>query len=132
MCAPEVEDRLIPGHLEGNLIKGAFNRSAVGALVERSSRLVMLVWMENASAAASLEGFSRILNDVPQPIRKSLTYDQGKEMSEHKLLSERTGVAVIFADPHSPWQRGSKRTPTGFSVSIFRKELTFRSSRKTT
>ena len=82
-----VEDRLIPGHWEGDLIKGAFNRSAVGTLVERSSRLVMLVWMENASAAAALEGFSRILNDVPQPRCKSLTYDQGKEMSEHKQLS---------------------------------------------
>ncbi len=70
---PEVEDRLIPGHCEGDLIKGAFNRSAVGTLVDRSSRLVMLVWMENASAAAALEGFSRILNDVPQPMRKSLT-----------------------------------------------------------
>ena len=110
---PEVEDRLIPGHWEGDLIKGAFNRSAVGTLVERSSRLVMLVWMENASAAAALEGFSRILNDVPQPMRKSLTYDQGKEMSEHKQLSERTGVAVFFADPHSPWQRGSNENTNG-------------------
>jgi IS30 family transposase len=105
---PEVEDRLIPGHWEGDLIKSAFNRSVVGALVERSSRLVMLVWMENDSAAAALEGFSRILNDVPQPMRKSLTYDQGKEMSEHNQLSERTGVAVFFADPHSHWQRGLK------------------------
>ena len=110
---PEVEDRLIPGHCEGDLIKGAFNRSAVGTLVDRSSRLVMLVWMENASAAAALEGFSRILNDVPQPMRKSLTYDQGKEMSEHKQLSERTGVAVFFADPHSPWQRGSNENTNG-------------------
>ncbi len=110
---PEVEDRLIPGHWEGGFIKGAFNRSAVGTLVERSSRLVMLVWMENASAAAALEGFSRILNDVPQPMRKSLTYDQGKEMSEHKQLSERTGVAVFFADPHRPWQRGSNENTNG-------------------
>ena len=101
---PEVEDRLIPGHWEGDLIKGAFNRSAVGTLVERSSRLVMLVRMENASAAAALEGFSRILNGLPEPMRKTLTYDQGKEMSEHKQLSETTGVAVFFADPHSPWQ----------------------------
>ena len=110
---PEVEDRLIPGHWEGDLIKGAFNRSAVGTLVERSSRLVMLVWMENASAAAALEGFSRILNGVPEPMRKSLTYDQGKEMSEHKQLSKRTGVAVFFADPPSPWQRGSNENTNG-------------------
>ena len=73
MRPPEAEDRLILGHWEGNLIKGAFNRSAVGALVERTSRLVMLVRMENASAAAALEGFSRVLNGVPDPMRKSLT-----------------------------------------------------------
>lgn len=110
---PEVEDRLIPGHWEGDLIKGAFNRSAVGTLVERSSRLVMLVRMENASAAAALEGFSRVLNGIPDPMRKTLTYDQGKEMSEHKQLTERTGVAVFFADPHSPWQRGSNENTNG-------------------
>ena len=110
---PEVEDRLIPGHWEGDLIKGVFNRSAVGTLVERSSRLVMLVRMENASAAAALEGFSRALNGIPEPMRKTLTYDQGKEMSEHKQLSERTGVAVFFADPHSPWQRGSNENTNG-------------------
>ena len=110
---PEIEDRLIPGHWEGDLIKGAFNRSAVGTLVERSSRLVMLARMENASAAAALEGFSRVLNGVPEPMRKSLTYDQGKEMSEHRQLTERTGVAVFFADPHSPWQRGSNENTNG-------------------
>ena len=94
---PEVEDRLIPGHWEGDLIKGAFNRSAVGTLVERSSRLViLLVRMENASAAAALEGFSRVLNGIPEPMRKSLTYDQGKEMSEHKKLSERTGGCCVL------------------------------------
>lgn len=110
---PEVEDRLIPGHWEGDLIKGAFNRSAVGTLVERSSRLVMLVQVDNASAAAALEGFSRVLNGVPEPMRKSMTYDQGKEMSEHKKLTEKTGIAVFFADPHSPWQRGSNENTNG-------------------
>ena len=110
---PEVEDRLIPGHWEGDLIKGAFNRSAIGTLVERSSRLVMLVEVENGSALAALEGFSRVLNGIPKPMRKSLTYDQGKEMSEHKRLTEQTGVAVFFADPHSPWQRGSNENTNG-------------------
>jgi transposase, IS30 family len=110
---PEVEDRLIPGHWEGDLIKGAFNRSAIGTLVERSSRLVMLVWVENASAMATLEGFSRVLNGVPEPMRKTLTYDQGKEMSEHQRLTAMTGVAVFFADPHSPWQRGSNENTNG-------------------
>jgi IS30 family transposase len=110
---PEVEDRLIPGHWEGDLIKGAFNRSAVGTLVERTSRLVMLVWVENASALAALEGFTRVLNGIPEPMRKTLTYDQGKEMSEHKRLTEMTGVSVFFADPHSPWQRGSNENTNG-------------------
>ena len=110
---PEVEDRLIPGHWEGDLIKGAFNRSAVGTLVERTSRLVMLVWVENASALAALEGFTRVLNGIPEPLRKTLTYDQGKEMSEHKRLTEMTGVSVFFADPHSPWQRGSNENTNG-------------------
>ena len=81
---PEVEDRLISGRWEGDQIKGAFNRSAVGTLVERSSRLVMLVRMENASASAALEGFSRVFNGISDPMRKTLTYDQGEKMSEHK------------------------------------------------
>ena len=73
----------------------------------------MLVEVENASALAALEGFSRVLNGIPKPMRKSLTYDQGKEMSEHKRLTEQTGVAVFFADPHSPWQRGSNENTNG-------------------
>jgi len=118
---PEVEDRLIPGHWEGDLIKGAFNRSAVGTLVERTSRLVMLVRMENASAAAALEGFSRVLNGIPEPMRKTLTYDQGKEMSDHKRLSLETGVKVYFADPHSPWQRGINENTNGLLRQYFPK-----------
>lgn len=82
-------------------------------MVERASRLMMLVQMENASAAAALEGFSRVLNGMPEPMRKTLTYDQGKEISENRKLSEKTGVAVFFADPHSPWQRGSNENTKG-------------------
>lgn len=85
----------------------------MGTLVGRSSRLVLLAQVDNASAAAALEGFSRVLNSVAEPIRKSLTYDQGKGMSEYKQLTERTGVAVFFADPHSPWQRGSNENTNG-------------------
>lgn len=110
---PEIEDRLIPGHWEGDLIKGAYNRSAVGTLVERTSRVVMLVRLDNATAQAALDGFSRMLNGVPAPMRQTLTYDRGKEMSEHKALTERTGMAVYFADPHSPWQRGSNENTNG-------------------
>ena len=110
---PEVEDRLVPGHWEGDLIKGARNQSAVGTLVERTSRLVLLARMEGATAEAALAGFTASLNRVHDPMRKTLTYDQGKEMSRHKDLTAATGVAVYFADPHSPWQRGSNENTNG-------------------
>jgi transposase, IS30 family len=110
---PEVEDRLVPGHWEGDLIKGARNQSSVGTLVERTSRLVLLARMTAATAESALEGFTEILNRVHAPMRKTLTYDQGKEMSRHKDLTAATGVTVYFADPHSPWQRGSNENTNG-------------------
>lgn len=111
---PEVEDRLIPGHWEADLIKGAGNRSAVATLVERTSRLVLLAKMPDASAASALEAFSMALNRIDEPqLRLTFTYDQGREMSRHRELSERTGVRVYFADPHSPWQRGSNENANG-------------------
>ena len=110
---PEIEDRLVPGHWEGDLIKGAGNRSSVGTLVERSSRLVVLARMEGATAEAALEAFSAALNRAPEAMRKTMTYDQGKEMARHKDLTAATGVAVYFADPHSPWQRGSNENTNG-------------------
>ena len=114
MRPPEIEDRLIPGHWEGDLIKGAGNRSCVGTLVERSSRLVLLARMDGGGTAeAALAGLTEILNRVRKPLRKTLTYDQGKEMSRHKELTQATGVAVYFADPHSPWQRGSNENANG-------------------
>ena len=111
---PEIEDRLIPGHWEGDLIKGAHNRSCVGTLVERTSRLVLLAKVEGGGTAdAALAGFTGILNRVHGSMRKTMTYDQGKEMSRHKDLTAATGVAVYFADPHSPWQRGSNENTNG-------------------
>lgn len=110
---PEIGDRLIPGHWEGDLIKGARNQSSVGTLVERSSRLVLLARMDGATADAALAGFTRSLNRVHGSMRKTLTYDQGKEMSRHKDLTAATGVTVYFADPHSPWQRGSNENTNG-------------------
>lgn len=110
---PEVADRLIPGHWEGDLIKGANNRSSIGTLVERTSGFVVLVKMSSASAADALESFGNALKRIPTALRKTLTYDQGKEMSYHAALTLRTGVAVYFADPHSPWQRGSNENTNG-------------------
>jgi transposase, IS30 family len=109
----EVEDRLIPGHWEGDLIKGAGNRSSVGTLVERTSGFVVLAKMSSASAADALASFTQALNGIPEALRKTLTYDQGREMSYHAALTLRTGVQVYFADPHSPWQRGSNENTNG-------------------
>ena len=110
---PEVDDRVMPGHWEGDLIKGAGNQSAVGVLVERTSRLVLLARMEDASAAAALAAFTVKLNSIAAPLRSSLTYDQGKEMARHAELAANTGVRVYFCDPHSPWQRGSCENTNG-------------------
>ena len=110
---PEVADRLIPGHWEGDLIKGAGNRSSIGTLVERTSGFVVLAKMSSASAADALHSFGAALERIPVAVRKTLTYDQGKEMSYHAALTVRTGVAVYFADPHSPWQRGSNENANG-------------------
>jgi IS30 family transposase len=110
---PEVEDRLIPGHWEGDLIKGAGNRSSMGTLVERTSGFVVLAKMSSASAADALVSFSEALERIPEALRKPLTYDQGKEMCYHAALTLRTGVQVYFADPHRPWQRDSNEDING-------------------
>ena len=102
----EVDERVLPGHWEGDLIIGARNASAVGTLVERSTLWVMLVKLDGAKAHDVLEGYSRSFKALPIHLRKTLTYDQGKEMALHQRLSQRTGLNIYFADPHSPWQRG--------------------------
>lgn len=115
---PEVNDRAFPGHWEGDLIKGAANRSAVGVLVERSSRLVMLIKLADATAAAALEGFTAKLHSIAEPMRQTLTYDQGKEMARHAELTANTGVMVYFCDPHGARRvmSRSKSTPAGNDV----------------
>lgn len=110
---PEIEERLVPGHWEGDLLKGAYNRSAVGTLVERTTLFTVLSRMDDASAEAALSGFSQVLNRIEAQKRLSLTYDQGREMAEHQRLTEATGVKVYFADPHSPWQRGINENTNG-------------------
>ncbi|WP_436296358.1 IS30 family transposase [Variovorax sp. LjRoot175] len=125
---PEVDDRVMPGHWEGDFIKGAGNQSSVGVLVERTSRLVLLAKMDDATAASALAGFSAKLNSIAEPLRQSLTYDQGKELTRHKELTAQTGVKVYFCDPHSPWQRGTcentngllrQYLPKGTDLSVF-------------
>jgi len=110
---PEVETRRVPGHWEGDLIKGRANRSAVGTLVERTTRLVLLARLPALDSHSVCGGFARRLQRVPQPLRKSLTYDQGREMARHELLRRRLKLQTYFADPHSPWQRGSNENTNG-------------------
>lgn len=110
---PEVAARVVPGHWEGDLIKGARGLSAVGTLVERTSRYVMLVRLDGMSAQHILDGFTRRLREIPPSLRKSLTYDQGSEMALHKVLSRRLRMDVFFCDAHSPWQRGSNENANG-------------------
>ncbi|MBP8789613.1 MAG: IS30 family transposase [Azonexus sp.] len=103
---PDIDKRFIPGHWEGDLIKGARNASSIGTLVERTTLFVTLVKMANATAETAAAAFGAVLNRIDAQRRLSLTYEQGREMAQHARLSEITGVAVYFTDPHSPWQRG--------------------------
>jgi len=104
---PEIEDRLMPGHWEGDLIKGEANGSAVGTLVEHTSGYLMLGKMHCATATSAVEGFSAALNRMPLAMRNSMTYDQGREMARHAEITQKNGVAIYFCDPYSPWQHGS-------------------------
>ena len=110
---PEVAARVVPGHWEGDLIKGARNLSAVGTLVERTSRYVMLVRLDGCSAEHILEGFTRRLRNVPPELRRTLTYDQGSEMAFHKKLAKRLRMDIFFCDAYKPWQRGSNENANG-------------------
>ena len=118
---PEVDERVIPGHWEGDLIKGARNASSIGTLVERTTLFVTLVKMEGSTADAAVTGFGTVLNRIDAQRRLSMTYDQGREMAKHERLSEITGVAVYFADPHSPWQRGINENTNGLLRQYFPK-----------
>ena len=108
-----IESRLLPGHWEGDFIKGAYNRSAVGVLVERKTRFVVLCRMEGCTAADAVEGFTRQMKKLPAFLRESLTYDRGSEMASFQELSQRLKMDIWFADPYAPWQRGSNENTNG-------------------
>lgn len=102
-----VEDRTIPGHWEGDLIIGKDHKSAVGTIVERTTRFLIMVPLKGRDAETVRKAFARELKKLPQQVRLSMTYDRGSEMSEHKLFTKQTKMVVYFADPHSPWERGT-------------------------
>jgi IS30 family transposase len=108
----EIEDRAVPGHWEGDLLRGAGN-SHVATLVERQSRFCMLVKVPSKDTAAVTAALSRRVRRLPATLRRSLTWDRGLEMAQHKNFSVATNVKVYFCDPQSPWQRGSNENTNG-------------------
>ena len=103
----EVDTRMVPGHWEGDLIKGEKNRSEVGVLLERQSRRVILARLTDAKAVTVREAFEAALSMTPPALLKTLTYDQGSEMAEHAKLATNMNISVYVADAHSPWQKGA-------------------------
>jgi transposase, IS30 family len=118
----EVEDRAVPGHWEGDLIVGKDNKSAIGTLVERSTRFVMLLHLPDGYGPEPVAAaMTRAMGGLPDAIRRSLTWDQGQEMTGHRQISTDTGLEVYFCDPHSPWQRGSNENTNGLLRQYFPK-----------
>jgi transposase, IS30 family len=119
---PEAEDRAVPGHWEGDLMMGKNGKSAIGTLVERSSRFVMLFSLAQGRSAEQVRlALTEVIKSLPESIRRSLTWDQGKEMTEHVRFRIDSGVEVYFCDPRSPWQRGSNENTNGLLRQYFPK-----------
>jgi IS30 family transposase len=119
---PQVEDRAVPGHWEGDLITGAANKSAIGTLVERTTRFVMLLHLPNDHGADAVqEAMVTAMARLPQTLRRTLTWDQGTEMTNHVQIAAATGLDIYFCDPHSPWQRGSNENTNGLLRQYFPK-----------
>lgn len=109
----EVEDRAVPGHWEGDLIVGAYNRSAVATLLERTSRYVLIVKLDSKEAVHVGEQLAKHMATLPAQLRKSLTWDRGSEIAAHEQFTVETNMPVYICDPRSPWQRGSNENING-------------------
>lgn len=119
---PEVADRAVPGHWEGDLIVGAQSKSAIGTLVERATSFTMLLHLPDSHGAdqvqqAMVEAMARL----PESLRKTLTWDQGSEMANHVQIAEATDLDIYFCDPHSPWQRATNENTNGLLRQYFPK-----------
>jgi len=123
---PEADDRKVPGHWEGDLIIGADGKSALGTLVERTSRYVLLfVLRDNHTAEATRVALTKAIKSLPVELRRSLTWDQGKEMADHVRFSIDTAIEVYFCDASSPWQRGTNENTNGLLRQYFPKDTSF-------
>lgn len=121
-----VADRSVPGHWEGDLILGKHKRTALGTLVERTTRYTILVPLGAKKDAASVRrAYARAFRTIPAELKKTLTYDQGKEMSEHKRFTIDSGIQVYFAHPGSPWERGTNENTNGLVRQYFPKGTDF-------
>ncbi|MBI2093490.1 MAG: IS30 family transposase [Candidatus Omnitrophica bacterium] len=121
----EVADRTVPGHWEGDLLMGHGNASALGTLVERTTRFTLLVPLTSKGATSVRQAFAHELRTLPQQLRRSLTYDQGQEMAEHRLFTQATQIQVYFAHPHCPWERGTCENTNGLLRQFFPKGTRF-------
>jgi IS30 family transposase len=117
----EVDGRLVPGHWEGDMIMGAGNRSAIGTLVERVTRYTLLVKLEFKDTDYTCMSFANAISNYPERLRRSMTYDQGKELSNHATFTGLSGAKVYFCDPRSPWQRGTNENTNGLLRQYFPK-----------
>jgi IS30 family transposase len=119
---PEIADRAVPGHWEGDLIIGKDGKSAIGTMVERSTRFVLLLHLPDRYDAASVrDEMIRVMGTLPAVLRRTVTWDQGREMAHHVEFTTATDIDVYFCDPHSPWQRGTNENTNGLLRQYFPK-----------
>jgi IS30 family transposase len=121
----EVADRTVPGHWEGDLILGKDHHSALGTLVERTTRTTLLIPLKDKDALSVRQAFARRIKSLPRQMKLSMTYDRGGEMAQHKLFTQETKMKVYFADPQSPWQRGTNENTNGLIRQYFPKGTDF-------
>ncbi|MDO8505917.1 MAG: IS30 family transposase [bacterium] len=121
----EVADRIVPGHWEGDLLIGKNRQSALGSLVERTTRTTILVPLKDRTAETVRKAFAKEIKKIPLHMRLSMTYDQGKEMAQHKLFTKETQMQVYFAHPASPWERGTNENTNGIIRQFFPKGTDF-------